>query len=266
MRVGFLQFSPRRGDIRSNLDFVLQRLERAEADLLVLPELSLSGYLFESRTDLARCAMTVPDSPELLELTRLCNRKNLNLVVGIAEAEEKSPETRFYVTALLITPAGTIHKYRKAHLFGNEKDIFTPGNSAFPVFAVDGVKIGLLICFDYFFPEAARTLVLRGAQIICHPANLILHYAQSMTLTRAIENRVYWILSSRTGEEHLGSQHLRFTGTSQIAAPDGRILYRASPDQEELVVVEIDPDRALDKQVTRRNNLLLDRRTDLYQL
>lgn len=266
MRVGFFQFSPRRGEIRGNLDYICQQLNRVEADLMVLPELSLSGYLFDSQTELARCAMSVPDSPELVELCGLCNRRNLNLVLGIAEAEAGPTQTKFYVTALLITPGGTIHKYRKAHLFGNEKDLFSAGDSPFPVFSVNGVKIGLLICFDYFFPEAARSLALQGAQIICHPANLILHYAQTMTITRAVENRVYWILSSRTGEEQLGSQHLRFTGTSQIVGPDGRLLFRASPDHEELAVVEVDPTRAIDKLVTRRNDLLLDRRTDLYRL
>ncbi|MEO0073569.1 MAG: nitrilase-related carbon-nitrogen hydrolase [candidate division WOR-3 bacterium] len=266
MRAGFLQFSPKRGDISANLDLITGRLEEVKADLIVLPELCLSGYLFASRAELCQNAIMVPQSSEIVELTRLCQQRRFNLVLGIAEAEDKSPDSKFYITALLITTGGTIHKYRKAHLFGNEKNLFTAGNDPFPVFNVDGVKIGLLVCFDYFFPEAARTLALRGAQIICHPANLILHYAQSITITRAVENRVYWILSSRTGEEQIGSQHLRFTGTSQIVAPDGRVLFRASPDQQELAIVDIDPNRALDKQVTAHNNVLLDRRTDLYRL
>jgi predicted amidohydrolase len=120
------------------------------------------------------------------------------------------------------------------------------------------------VCFDHFFPEAARSLALRGAQIICHPSNLVLEYALVNTITRATENRVFWILANRTGSETLGEKTLAFNGRSQIIAPDGRLLARAGPDSEETLIAEIDPAEALDKRVTPRNDLFLDRRTDLY--
>jgi predicted amidohydrolase len=250
------------GDVRANLSHILQTLDTARADLVVLPELCLSGYLFASRRELAGCAEPVPGGPSIAAISGLCRSRNLNVVLGLAEAAG----SRLHNTAVLVTSAGAVHKYRKAHLFTDEKDLFDPGDTPFPVFMVGDVAVGMLVCFDYFYPEAARTLALRGCQIVCHPANLVLDYAQTMTLTRAAENRVFWILASRTGHETLGSRTVRFTGMSQVAAPDGRLLWRGSPDREELVVVEIDPALALDKRATPRNDLLADRRTDLYRL
>jgi predicted amidohydrolase len=128
------------------------------------------------------------------------------------------------------------------------------------------VKIGMLVCFDHFFPEASRSLALHGAQIICHPSNLVMVHAHTNSITRAVENRVFWILANRTGSETLGKRTLAFNGRSQIVAPDGRVLGRAGPDSDELLIVEIDPAEALDKKVTPRNDLFLDRRTDLYSI
>lgn len=122
----------------------------------------------------------------------------------------------------------------------------------------------MLVCFDHFFPEAARSLALHGAQIVCHPSNLVLEYAQTNSVTRAIENRVFWVLANRVGSETVGDKTLEFSGRSQIVAPDGRVIAHADSKTEELLVVEIDPSEALDKKVTPRNDLFLDRRTDLY--
>ena len=185
---------------------------------------------------------------------------------------------RIFNSAVMVTPHGQFHTYHKAHLFVDEKDLFDPGDSPFPVFNLPPVirhsdlvishstKVGLLVCFDHFFPEAARSLALRGAQIICHPSNLVLEYAQANSVTRAVENRVFWILANRTGSETLGEKTLVFNGGSQIVAPDGKLLARAGPETEELLIVEIDPAQALDKKVTPRNDLFVDRRTDLYSL
>jgi predicted amidohydrolase len=174
--------------------------------------------------------------------------------------------SRIFNSAVLVTPQGEFHAYHKAHLFIDEKDVFDPGDSPFPVFDLGSLKIGMLVCFDHFFPEAARSLALRGAQVICHPSNLVLEYAHLNTITRATENRVFWILANRTGSETLGDKTLAFNGRSQIIAPDGRLLGRAGPDSEETIIVEIDPAEALDKRVTPRNDLFADRRTDLYRL
>ena len=193
-------------------------------------------------------------------MAALSRDRETAIVWGMAESDG----SRIFNSAVMVTPQGEFHVYHKAHLFVDEKDLFDPGDSPFPVFDLGPVKVGMLVCFDHFFPEAARSLALHGAQIICHPSNLVLEYAQTNSVTRAVENRVFWVLANRTGSETLSEKTLAFNGRSQIVAPDGRLLGRAGPDSEELLVADIDPAEALNKKVTPRNDLLLDRRTDLY--
>jgi predicted amidohydrolase len=272
MRVGLFQFTPRHGDVHANLDIIARALASVEADLIVLPELCTTGYLFASRSDVARISEPVPTGPTCEAMAALSRDARTTIVWGMPEMAGE----RIFNSAVMVTPDGRFHVHRKAHLFVDEKDLFDRGDSPFPVFDVsfpyplgrgkgEGVKLGMLVCFDHFFPEAARSLALRGAQIICHPSNLVLEYAQTNSITRAAENRVFWILANRTGTETLDDKTLTFNGRSQIVAPDGRVLSRAGPHSEELLIVEIDPAEALDKKVTPRNDLFLDRRTDLYQ-
>jgi len=156
--------------------------------------------------------------------------------------------------------------YRKVHLFDEEKLYFAPGDRGFPLFDIQGVKVGLLVCFDHFFPEAARTLALQGAQIICHPSNLVLpEYGQLTTRVRSIENRVFWILANRHGTECRGGKTLTYTGSSQITAENGEVLVRADERGDSLTVVEVDPERGKNKRVTERNDLFADRRVELYR-
>jgi predicted amidohydrolase len=271
MRIGLLQFAPRPGDVRANLDHIAGALSNAHADLVVLPELCTTGYLFRSRSEVTRLSEPVPASPTCEAMAKLSRDTGTALVWGMPEAAG----TCIFNSAVMVTPQGQFHTYRKAHLFVDEKDLFDPGDSPFPVFDVsfpsllgrrkgEGAKLGMLVCFDHFFPEAARSLALRGAQIICHPSNLVMVHAQTNTITRAVENRVFWILANRTGSETLDGRTLAFNGRSQMVAPDGRLLGRAGPDSEELLIADIDPAEALSKKVTPRNDLFLDRRTDLY--
>jgi predicted amidohydrolase len=273
MRIGLLQFAPQPWDVRANLDHIARALSGVQADLIVLPELCTTGYLFPSRSEVARLSEPVPAGPTCEAMAALSRDAKTAIVWGMPEAAGE----RIFNSAVMVTPQGEFHVYHKAHLFIDEKDLFDRGDSPFPVFDVflpspsgrgkgEGIKVGMLVCFDHFFPEAARSLALHGAQVICHPSNLVLEYAQTNSITRAVENRVYWILANRTGSETLGEKTLAFNGRSQIVAPDGRLLGRAGPDSEEMLIVEIDPAEALDKKVTPRNDLFLDRRTDLYSV
>jgi predicted amidohydrolase len=260
MRIGFYQFEPRLRQRELNVRRITAALARVQADLVVMPEMCITGYLFSSRDELLGYAEPVPDGPSCQRLLEFCRGRNLSVVFGMAE----KAGDKLYNSSVLITPAGRVGVYRKTHLFMDEKDVFDPGDCPFPVFEVDSVKVGMLVCFDHFFPEAARALALKGAQIICHPANIVLDYAHTTTTCRCIENRVFWVLANRTGREKAGEKELRFIGRSRIVAPGGRLLYQAGADTEELPVIEIDPKEALDKHVTPRNDLLQDRRTDLY--
>jgi predicted amidohydrolase len=260
MRVGLLQFAPQPGNVKANLDHIACALSNAHADLVVLPELCTTGYLFPSRSEVTRLSEPVPAGPTCEAMAALSRNAKTAIVWGMPELAG----ARIFNSAVMVTPQGEFHLYHKAHLFVDEKDLFDRGDSPFPVFDLGPLKIGMLVCFDHFFPEAARTLALRGAQIICHPSNLVMVHAHTNTITRAVENRVFWILANRTGSETLDGRTLAFNGRSQIVAPDGRLLGCAGPVSEELLIVEIDPAEALNKKVTPRNDLFLDRRTDLY--
>jgi predicted amidohydrolase len=260
MKVGFYQFKPSFGEKEKNLDKVCTRLKKVDAELMVLPELFATGYLFRNRKELETMAEPIPAGKITQALLAISKQKKMFIVAGIAEKAGK----KIYNSAILVCPNGKVYTYRKVHLFMDEKFLFTPGDKPFPVFDIGKVKIGMLICFDWVFPEASRILALRGAQIICQPANLILPYAQVVTLTRALENRMFIILCNRIGEERRGKKKLRFNGMSQIINNRGEIIFRANRNRETLMVVNINPKKALDKRVTKYNDVIKDRRPKLY--
>jgi len=145
-----------------------------------------------------------------------------------------------------------------------EKELFDPGDLPLEVIAVGETRIGMMICFDWVFPEVARTLALRGADIICHPANLVLSYCQRTMLSRCTENLIFSVTANRIGEEDRFGTALAFTGRSQVVAPGGDVLIRSGKDVQELAIADIDPSRARDKMMTPLNHILTDRRPDFY--
>jgi predicted amidohydrolase len=164
---------------------------------------------------------------------------------------------------VLVGPQGYVGRYRKLHLFMNEKDFFQPGNAGLPVFDIGLCKVGMLVCFDWLFPEVWRILALKGADVICHPSNLVLpRLAQQAVPIHALVNRVYVVTANRIGSEG----KLTFTGMSTIADPRGEVLSQASSADQELCVVEVDPELAKGKAITPRNNVLADRRPEEYTL
>ena len=111
-----------------------------------------------------------------------------------------------------------------------------------------------MVCFDWYFPESVRSLMLKGAEVIAHPSNLVLPHCPESMKIRALENKVYTVTADRVGVE----RGLRFIGQSEIVDPMGRVLYRASAKSEECVVREINLGLARDKAVTPMNNLIGD--------
>jgi len=265
MRIGFFQFNPRFGDRAYNIDHIVSAIRKQEtgfADLLVLPELATSGYLFLSREEVKAVAEPIP-GPATRALESVCKEKNMRIVIGMAESAQGS----LYNSAALVGPAGVEGVYRKMHLFHEEKLFFSPGDLGFPLFNVMGAKIAMLVCFDHMFPEAARTVALAGAQIVCHAANLVLpEYAQLTTRVRSIENRMYWVLANRHGSESRGNVTHAYTGESQIVAYNGKLLATAPKDGDSLMVVDIDPSLSLEKKVTPLSDLFKDRRNADYRL
>ena len=261
MRIAVVQTRPEFGDVPGNAARAVSMLGTEQADLYVLPELALSGYLFESKDEAVGMAQA-PDDDVFEGFRSFASSAGAAVVLGFAERAGES----LYNSSLLLSPDGTQSVYRKVQLFWGEKDIFEPGDRPPAVAEGVGARLGMMICFDWIFPEIARTLALAGAQVLCHSANLVLPYCQDAMVTRCIENRVFAATSNRVGTEKRAGRELTYTGMSQIVAPDGRVLVRASGDSEDVLVAEIDPGAADDKSVTPRNELFGDRRPDLYRL
>ena len=156
--------------------------------------------------------------------------------------------------------------YRKVHLFFEEKLWFIPGDLGFRTIDTGFCRVGLMVCFDWFFPESARTLALQGSDVICHCANLVLPYCQAAMVTRCLENRVFAITANRTGEDRAGERTLKFTGMSQITGPGGDILCRADAQSAQTGISEIDIEAARKKKINEYNDLFLDRRPEFYSL
>ena len=261
MKVGFFQFSPQFGETQRNVESILHAIESFQGDLLVVPELALSGYQFLSKEEAWELAEEVPSGAVCQQLEKVIRGRSLHVVVGLAERAQD----HVYNSAVLIGPHGYIGTYRKTHLFFEETLWFTPGNTGFQVWDIGQAKVGLLVCFDWFYPEAARTLALKGADILCHPSNLVLPYCPDAMVTRCLENHVFAITANRVGREQRGNKAaLSFIGLSEIVAPHGQIIHRASPNEPELFTYDIDVTQARDKRINPYNDLLKDRQPQWY--
>jgi predicted amidohydrolase len=143
----------------------------------------------------------------------------------------------------------------------NEFDFFEKGNLGLPVFDIGICKIGMLVCFDWVFPEVWRILALKGADVICHPSNLVLPYAQQAVPVHGMINRTFNITANRCGTE----RGISFSGQSIISDPFGKTLYKASPNKDEVKIIELDLTHSRNKQITKRNHAFDDRRPKNYK-
>jgi predicted amidohydrolase len=258
IQAGIIQFAPKLGDLNYNYQKTEELLSQAdEAELIVLPELSNSGYNFTSKEQAFALSETINQS-DYLELLSFWARKNDQLIIaGINERDNN----KLFNTAVLVGPAGLLGKYRKVHLFWNEFDFFEKGDLGFPVFEVNGFKIGVLICFDWVFPEAWRILALAGAEVICHPSNLVLPYAQQAVPVQCMMNRYFAITANRYGTEGA----VTFSGRSFMCDPKGQTTFTAPPNKDTIHIESLDLSLARDKMITPRNHVLNDRMPGLYQ-
>jgi predicted amidohydrolase len=258
MKIGCIQFSPALGDLSATIKKLEALLVKAiDIDLLVLPELCNSGYNFNDFDQAWNNSEEIGNSIFLNFLIEYSQTHKTYIVAGFNERVGN----QLFNSAVLIGPQGYIGKYQKLHLFNNEKDFFQSGQAGFPVFQLPNCKIGIQVCFDWMYPEAWRILALKGADIICHPANLVLPgLAQRAVPIHALINKVFTITANRVGEEG----ELVFTGLSTIANPKGEIISQASEKNEEILSIDINPADARDKQVTRRNHIFQDRQPQRY--
>lgn len=265
MRVAVAQIDPKLAEADRNLEACVARLEEAAKDgaqLLVLPECAIPGYMFESAEEALPFAEEIPGpSTEVLE--RECRRQSMHVVCGMLERDAEGLRN----AAVLVGPDGLIGTYRKTHLPFLGVDRFVVPGDELVVYDTPLGRIGLEICYDLRFPEATRMLALRGADIIAHPTNFPLAarpQTEFITRARATENRVYLLTSNRVGKERWAE----FCGWSQIVDPVGTRLAEAGAEEETLLVADIDLERARDKDfvIPGEYELYLfgHRRPDLY--
>lgn len=262
MIAGFFQFNPDFGNIKLNVEKVTGALSAVRADLVVLPELFSTGYQFISKEEVRELSEEIPAGFTSRMLVQLSRDKSLYVVAGVAERDGD----RLFNSAILTGPRGFMGSYRKTHLFYEEKLWFVPGDTGFHVWQTPIGNIGIMICFDWFFPESARTLALQGAGIIAHPANLVLPYCPDGMVTRCLENRLFAVTANRTGSEQRGDKSpLNYIGMSEIVSPKGQVICRASSTDEELSFAEIDIEEARNKKINPYNDLFEDRRETFYR-
>ncbi len=262
MKAGFFQFNPTFGKKSENINKVRQALSSVSTDLLVLPEFFATGYQFTSKLEVTELAEPVPGGETTEFLITLSQEKGMYIVAGLPERDSD----KFYNSAVLTGPEGFIGIYRKTHLFYEENLFFSQGDTGFQVWDTPIGKIGIMICFDWFFPESARTLALKGAEVIAHPSNLVLPYCPQSMPVRCLENRVYAVTANRIGtEQRKEGEALTFIGQSQITSPKAEILVRAGADEEILTTADIDLSLSRDKKLNQYNDLFKDRRSEYYK-
>ncbi|MEJ5865197.1 nitrilase family protein [Pseudomonas farsensis] len=274
VRIAVIQYDPQVGleQCQNNLCKSLALVRQAAgegANLIVLPELANTGYTFESRAEAYAHAETLDGGRSLKAWEELARELQVYLVAGFAERDG----LKLYDSAVLLGPDGLLGHYRKAHLWNQEKLWFTPGDLGFPVFETPIGRIGLLICWDIWFPEVPRLMATQGADIICSLNNWVWTppplfdadgrcMASYLTMTAAHTNNLYIAAANRIGHERGG----RFLGCSLIAGTNGWPIGEvASAEEPCILYADVDLSAARSAPIWNTlNDLPRDRRTDLY--
>lgn len=268
IRVAACQVDPSLGEVDRNLELISRSLadaQRGGAALAVVPEAAVTGYAFSSLDE----AMPVARRATAVAADRLAEMSatlNMTVICGSLEAEGD----QVYNLALILTPDGQRFRYRKMHLPFLGIDRFTtPGPDAPAVIELAGMRVGVLICYDLRFPEAARVCALEGADLIALPTNWpvgVEFHPDLFAPARAAENHCYLLAADRVGSEG-GTD---FMGRSVFVDPDGTRLGVASDTQEEILFGEVDVEVARATHVRRRAgehewDTIADRRPGLYE-
>ncbi len=271
VRIGVAQYAPHVGDLDANRAAAVRWAQRAadeNVDLVVLPELASSGYVFASEAEADASAQDAHTGELIEALTAVC-AGGMHCVVGL---NERDGDVR-HNSAVVVGPQGHLATYRKLHLFNDEKSWFEPGGEL-PVVDLPFGRVGMVICFDLWFPEAARALALAGAEIIAVPTNWVASFRRQVydaagyclgdivSMATAGQNAVVMACADRVGVE----RDVRFLGCSIIVGPEGWPLQGpAGPEEETLLVADVDLDSvAAARRRTPRNHLIDDRRPDSY--
>jgi predicted amidohydrolase len=241
VKVALAQISCKRGNKKENIrkmeEYVVKAKEK-DARLVIFPELSLTGYVV--RDQIYELAETIP-GPSTKTMETIAKKHKAHIIFGMPELSEKT-QAVVYNTAVFVGPEGFIGKYRKMHLpthsVFEEKRYFRPGYQT-ATFETEIGRIGLIICYDIFFPEICRLTRLKGAQlIVCISASPAVRktFFETLTVARAIENAAFLAYVNLVGIEN----GLQFWGGSRLIGPQGKIMACAKYDEEQLVTCEVD--------------------------
>lgn len=263
-QVAVAQVAPRLLDFDTNVEMTLDAIGSARgrgADILVLPELCLSGYMFDT-VDEARCCAITPAHPVFDRWARALAGSPGLIVGGFAERVGSD----LHISAAMVSADGVQAVYRKTHLWNREKRFFTPGTESPPIVDTVFGRVGVLICYDLEFPEMARSLAMRGADLIAVPTNWGLEtrpYGDEppqVMLARAAArtNHVHVACADRSGLE----RDQRFTGGSAVIDTAGWV--RGTPDDTGLALAPLALAAARDRQISSVNHVFTDRRPELY--
>jgi predicted amidohydrolase len=243
IKLALAQMSSKRENKTENLakiEALTQKAKAQGADLVIFPELSLTGYVI--RDQLYELAETIP-GPSTQRIEQLAKETQMHIIFGMPELSEKTRATIFN-TSVFVGPEGFIGKYRKmylpTHSVFEEKRYFRPGYQS-AVFDTAIGKIGLFICYDIFFPEVARLTRLQGAQlIVCISASPAVRrtYFEILTAARALENTAFLAYVNLVGVE----DGLQFWGGSRLVGPTGDVIAKAKFDEDDFVVCELNYD------------------------
>lgn len=259
MRIAICQTAGRPGGLEPNLDLLAEtamRATRQAVRLLILPEMFLTGYHIGA--DAVHRLAEAADGPSAQRIAAIARDTGIAILYGYPEREGNA----VYNAAQLIDAHGEPRlNYRKTHLFGEvDRRCFTAGTCRSTLVELDGLRLGVLICYDLEFGENARLLALDGADLIAVPTAQMHPYAfvpETLIAARAFENQVFVAYANRCGSE----REFDYTGLSGIVAPDGQVLARAGLD-EDFIVATLDPERLAASR--RLNTFLADRRPALY--
>lgn len=269
--VACIQMEPRIGETQRNVVHSLALIDRAAdqgARLIVLPELCNSGYVFASAEEAWSLAEDAASGPSIRAWAAKAAERDLHIVAGFCE---RAGDT-LYNAAVVIGPGGVLGTYRKMHLWDQENRFFARGDIGFPVFDLPFGRIGVLICYDGWFPESYRACALQDADIVCVPTNWVPMARQPanrdvmaniLAMGAAHTNAVFIAAADRVGIE----RGQKFLGRSLIVSPDGWPLSGpASDEKEEILLAAIDPAKARQaRQLNEFNHVLNDRRAGAYR-
>jgi len=241
VRIALAQIGCEQGNKKKNLETIRKNVAKAKtegAQLVIFPELSLTGYVV--RDQIYELAERIP-GPTTRIVEKLAKEHKQYIIFGMPEASEKAQAT-LYNSAVLVGPNGFIGKYHKmylpTHSVFEEKRYFRPGYQV-AVFDTKLGKIGLVICYDIYFPEVLRLTRLKGAQlIVCISASpgIRRSFFETLTIARAIENTAFLAYVNMAGIE----DGLQFWGGSRLVGPGGGIIAQAKYDEEDFVIAEMD--------------------------